>query len=657
MSEPKISIIIPVYNTEMYIEETLMSITNQTMFDDLEIIVIDDGSSDESRYIIEKYALDYDNFHAYHKENEGQGIARNFGLKVARGKYVHFMDSDDYIIPTAYEKLYSMGENSDVDMVIGNVLRFARYNIWQDYVFKHAYKDFDKDFEGFNLSEKVQILSDTVIWNKLYRRDFLLENEIFFPDRKIYFEDLLFSLKAYLLSNSISYCNDVVYYWRFRNDKTSTTQQENDVKNLKDRLEILKMSHELFIELGADDEIINYEFNKWLDHDLKFYIKRIDRFPQQYHRELFDEIRDIVVLIPDELIENSNSYKKVIYKMIQNNDFDNFMLFAPMENELFENPTIPDFIDEKYKGYFNFKEDIKEEDLIVEISDISNDDDNVYLDLKSHLNFLTEDVEYDIAASICDDDLIIDKSLISNNRIALPLDLIRNCNHSRISLTYEFDDFEKSAFIKNRQRRSIELNEYFIDLDIGVDSYLYIDVRKKGNLKIEIDDVSFESGEFIIKGNADDINELYLENVISFERNSYPLRYENDSNEFVCVVPYGDILNNAIKKWELNCLDSPNSIRVSKAFEFYDRGYRVRFINSRNKVLIEHDMFNPIDQIDQLKDDIARLKSQIASLNHNENKLKQDKERLIAENTKLNRKLEEFKSRKAVKIADKLKFN
>ncbi|WP_407454506.1 glycosyltransferase [Methanobrevibacter sp.] len=657
MSEPKISVIMPIYNTEMYIEETIMSLINQTMFDDLDIIVIDDGSSDESRYIIEKYALDYDNIHAYHKENEGQGIARNFGLKIARGKYIHFMDSDDYLSPTAYEKLYNLAENNNVDMVIGKVLRFGRYNIWQDYIFKRAFNGFDKDFEGFNLSERIQILSDTVIWNKLYRRDFLLENDILFPDKKIYFEDILFSLKAYLLSDSISYLNDVVYYWRFRNDHTSTTQQEVNVKNLKDRLEILKLSHELFVELDADDEIIRYEFSKWLDHDLKFYIKRIDRFPKQYQRELFDDIRDIVTLIPDELIENSNSYKKVIFKMIQDNDFDNFMRFAPLENELFENPTIPDFIDEKYEGYFNYKEDIKAEDLIVEISDVIYDDDNIYLDLKSHLNYMTEDAEYDISAYVCDGERIIDKSLISDNGIVLPLDLIGNCSHSRIMITYDFGDFEKSAFIKNRHRRSIEFNDCFIDLDIGVDSYLYIDVRRKANQKIEINDVSFESGEFIIRGHADDIREVYLENVVSFERNSYPLRYENASNEFSCTVPYGDILNNAIKKWELNCLDSLNSIRVSKEFDFYEGRYRVRFINSRNKVLIEHDIFNPIDQIDQLKNDIDRLKSQIASLNHEEDKLKEDKERLIVENSELYRKLEEFKSRKAVKIADKLRFN
>ena len=104
----KISVIIPLYNVENFIEETLNSLLNQTIIDDIEVLMIDDGSTDNSRYIIEKYALDYDNFYAFHKENEGQGVARNFGLKKAKGEYIHFLDADDFITPDAYEKLYEL---------------------------------------------------------------------------------------------------------------------------------------------------------------------------------------------------------------------------------------------------------------------------------------------------------------------------------------------------------------------------------------------------------------------------------------------------------------------------------------------------------------------------------------------------------------------
>ena len=79
----KISVILPIYNVEFYLEETLNCLLDQTIVDDIEVLMIDDGSTDDSRYIIEKYALDYDNFHAFHKKNEGQGIARNFALNFA----------------------------------------------------------------------------------------------------------------------------------------------------------------------------------------------------------------------------------------------------------------------------------------------------------------------------------------------------------------------------------------------------------------------------------------------------------------------------------------------------------------------------------------------------------------------------------------------
>ena len=80
MENPKVSVIIPIYNVEDYLEDTLNNLLNQTFINNMEVIMVDDGSTDNSRYIIEKYALDYDNFHAFHKENEGPSVARNYGL-------------------------------------------------------------------------------------------------------------------------------------------------------------------------------------------------------------------------------------------------------------------------------------------------------------------------------------------------------------------------------------------------------------------------------------------------------------------------------------------------------------------------------------------------------------------------------------------------
>ena len=91
----KISVIFPVYNVEYDIKEALNSLLNQTIVDDIEVIMVDDGSTDHSKYIIDEYDANFENFYAYHKENGGLSSARNFGMQYAKGEYIHFFDSDE----------------------------------------------------------------------------------------------------------------------------------------------------------------------------------------------------------------------------------------------------------------------------------------------------------------------------------------------------------------------------------------------------------------------------------------------------------------------------------------------------------------------------------------------------------------------------------
>ena len=121
MSNPKISVILPIYNVEDYLEDTLNCLLNQT-FEDIEVLMIDDGSTDNSRYIIEKYALDHDNFHAFHKKNGGPALARDYGLDQARGEYIHFLDADDKITHDGYEKLYDIAVSTDSDIITADTI-------------------------------------------------------------------------------------------------------------------------------------------------------------------------------------------------------------------------------------------------------------------------------------------------------------------------------------------------------------------------------------------------------------------------------------------------------------------------------------------------------------------------------------------------------
>ena len=163
MNNPKISVIIPIFNVEEYLEDTLNCLLNQTIIEDMEILMIDDGSTDNSRYIIEKYALDYDNFHAFHQENQGPSKSRNLGISLAKGEYIQFLDSDDYISPDGYESLYELAKRNDSD--IASVGVFSNLSSKKIFFFESSFlsgtnflADFSKNLIKLNNNIAVRML-------------------------------------------------------------------------------------------------------------------------------------------------------------------------------------------------------------------------------------------------------------------------------------------------------------------------------------------------------------------------------------------------------------------------------------------------------------------------------------------------------------------
>lgn len=648
MSNPKISVIIPVYNIEDYLEESLISILNQSMIDDLEVIMVDDGSTDDSRYIIEKYALDYDNFHAYHKENEGQGIARNFALNIANGDYIHFFDADDYLPPKAYETLYGFALKNDTDIIVGNVLRFARYNVWEEILFKRAFKDVTEDIDSITFAEMPSLVWDSFTTNKIYKREFLKKNGIKFLDEKIYYEDLLFSLEAYILAGSVSISKDVFYYWRLRSNNTSVTQRGKELTNFRDRLKILKLINDTLDEYDVPEELRNSEYMKWLHHDLRMFTNKFDHFPQQYHEELFSELYDIVSLIPDELINGLNTYKRVTYTMIRNRDLDNFVLFAPLEGELFANPHIPPSIDSRYHEYFDFMKAKDFEELYVYIDEVTFDEAKIFLNVREKINYLRDDDEYDILAALEHESKEYPLD-IDGRQIIVPVDLVKDKNHMKIRMTLRFSDFEKETYLKVTHRHSLSFENIYVDLNGGVNSFLVMDIRKKADNEIVIEDISFANSELTFKGKSKNkIENVTIENIIDFEKIYYPVEHADDDLNFEFKVPYGDVLKSPVKKWEVNCEDSPNSIRVSGNFEFFTKTAKISIGNTRNKVLIENDILNVYelnDQLNKFRAENRVLKGDISKLNSNISELESDISKLESD-------LAKFKSRKIIKFVD-----
>ena len=579
MSKIKISVIIPIYNVEEFIEDTLDCILNQTIIDDIEVLMINDGSNDSSKLIIEEYDKKYENFHAFTKKNEGQGIARNYGLEKAQGEYIHFMDSDDYIIPNAYELLYEHASRNDNDITVCDVLRFSRYHIFENTLFRHAFKNINENIESTDLNECNQLIWDTAIWNKLYKREFLQKNNIRFINDKIYYEDLLFALNASIKAESIGMVNDVLYYWRFRNTQNSVTQKFSDLKNFKDRLTILKLSDKMIKEFEVDANISNPLYLKWLNHDLILHFSKINEYPHENQSELINETAKILNFIPDDLFNELSPFKKELYSIIKSEDNDALIKYVACHNQ-----------EDCNEMGIGFKENLDLDELVFEVKDISKSESSLLIKFaeknNSHYNYNSDNFTSRLIDASSEHNLEV-----SDNTIIIPLDLLINRRFLKIKINYEDTAFTHESYLTNARRKSIEFKDIFIDVGVAIRKHVQIDCFNKSNNNIIVSDIKFKNDNFILTGNIEKrVSNLNLTNVVTFEKISLPIEI-NEKNNFTVKIPFSAVYNHIIKKWELNCEESYNTIKASREFAFQNHNSKTVFSNQRNKILIANDAF------------------------------------------------------------------
>ena len=245
---PKISIIVPVYNVEKYIDKCLKSLVNQTL-KDIEIIIVNDGSLDRSEEIIEKYVKDNPTkIKYYEKKNGGLSSARNYGLEYATGEYIAFLDSDDYVEINMYEEMYNLAKKENADMVECDF-------IWE---WEYGKKIFDTRRE-YETKEEMMRKPRVVAWNKIYKRENI--NKIRFPEGLIY-EDMDFFYKLLPNLNKISYINKYFVHYTQREDSITNKQTEK----VEDIFKILDNIFNYYIDQNL--------YNKY-EKELKYMSRRI----------------------------------------------------------------------------------------------------------------------------------------------------------------------------------------------------------------------------------------------------------------------------------------------------------------------------------------------------------------------------------------------
>ncbi|MFJ1588534.1 CDP-glycerol glycerophosphotransferase family protein [Streptomyces sp. NPDC088197] len=285
---PRLTVVVPVYNVEQYLEECLRSIAAQT-FTDLDVVMVDDGSTDSGPELAQAFADRDPRFRLVAQPNGGLGHARNTGARNAapQTSYLTFVDSDDVLPPRAYEKLVGLLDQSGSDFATGNVYRLTtqgRSQAWQ-------HRGMDKTVRRTHITRDLGLLSDRVAWNKVFRRSFWDKHQLAFPEGVLY-EDTPLTIPAHFLADAVDVLHEHVYYWRIR--EGSITRRRTDVKGVRDRIAAVD---------GVSRFLADPANTRWSKHkrdydrsvltdDLLYFIEALPMAGPEYHQVFLDRVRD-----------------------------------------------------------------------------------------------------------------------------------------------------------------------------------------------------------------------------------------------------------------------------------------------------------------------------------------------------------------------------
>ena len=276
MEMPLVSIIVPVYNAQSHLSRCLESICGQE-YKNLELIVINDGSKDKSLPVCEEFRKKDSRILLVDKANSGVSDTRNLGLKLAGGKYVQFVDSDDYIAPDYTARLVEAAEKTGADLVISpytmvipagaskpeqvlekiqddlGVMHVARPPENREYGFLPE-GVYDKDTFARRLMDKPASYFYSVLWNKLYRRDILVDNHLQFTSEVRWAEDLVFNLEYILYANVFVSISKAGYHY-VQNPQSICHTQINLASIVQNKLQVFRYYKELYTKLGLYDQV------------------------------------------------------------------------------------------------------------------------------------------------------------------------------------------------------------------------------------------------------------------------------------------------------------------------------------------------------------------------------------------------------------------
>ena len=276
----RLSVIVPVFNVESYLADCLTSIVAQS-YPYLEVIVINDGSTDGSLAIAEAFARRDRRIHVLDITHVGNGRARNVGLQQATGKYITFADSDDVVAPHAYATMITKLHETSSQFVVGSSDRLMGRK-------RSSVKMMDRlhsiPRDSISLVDYPDIVSDVFLWNKMFRKDFWDLAVGSMPEDVLY-EDQETTARAYVRAETFDIIPDIVYHWRIRQDGSSITQNKHSIGDLKDRLCVVDSVSRLLMDEGGPDACLAW-FTRVLGSDLVPYFEKVPYAGDDYWNAL-----------------------------------------------------------------------------------------------------------------------------------------------------------------------------------------------------------------------------------------------------------------------------------------------------------------------------------------------------------------------------------
>lgn len=291
--QPEISVVVPIYGVERYLNQCVDSILNQT-FKNIEVILVDDGSKDRCPQIVDEYAAKDSRVVAIHQPNGGYGKAVNAGIRRAQGKYVGIIESDDWIASDMYEKLYAQAEKTGAEITKGNFYWVTNSTKGEMSVFLPWTKLAARG-EIFTLQEKPKLFMDhSSLWSALYRRDFFEKHQIKFQETaEACYQDWPFCADVYSVAKSITMLPEPLVFYRNDVDNTNSSSQ---VKSRK----LIKIIHQA---LCARDILIkNKAFGSgvaeaWSKQAYVASRSFFEKIADEYKEEMFGEMSKLYQII------------------------------------------------------------------------------------------------------------------------------------------------------------------------------------------------------------------------------------------------------------------------------------------------------------------------------------------------------------------------